>query len=227
MSERTASWQLVDDRRIYVVASPFKTATTSVGRALVDLGVGTRDMGYRAKLLNRVKPIKAGLNNAVDEARSPRRWLWANSGQIRRDFQFLIEAIREFDVFSDAPFGHIHIHPAVRKVLMPNAKFIWVNREFDDWIESVRNWEVSHPETYVNAHLWGTDPEKRITRLKKNWTLNQARYRAAANLFPEDFAEVNLSDLTSFRPLCDLYDAEDPGTPFPLKNVSRDKLKDV
>lgn len=213
------TWKLVDDRPVHIVASPFKTGTSSLGRALIELGVARRDMGYRRNLLLRLKPIKQVVNEELDLAPDPRAWLWANAARLRTEMSFLIEAAAGCDVFSDAPLGHTHLHPAIRKVLFPGARFIWVDREFDDWIESVRNWEITHPDTYTNWRVWERNPGKRIDRLRENRERHYRRFRIAADLFPEDFLEVPMRAL-SYAPLCEFYGVPDPGKAFPQLNVS-------
>lgn len=41
----------------------------------------------------------------------------------------LLVAARKFGVFHNAPIGHTHLHPFIRKIIAPEARFIWVNRD--------------------------------------------------------------------------------------------------
>lgn len=204
----------------YFVVSPFKTGTTSVEAALTELGAGKRPMPYRQKLLrdHRAKlfehRVQAKHSEAFASYRSERE------DRVREDLAPLVKAAARYDIFADAPLGHGHVHPFTLKLLFPDARFIWVERRFKDWIASVQAWEVARPELYPKAHLWQTDPESRAEALRR---MRQRRFRgfkAAERDFPDSCLRLDLSDADAMSRLAGFCGCPDPGTPFPHRNAS-------
>ncbi len=209
------------DRSVHIVASPYKTATSSIGKALIAIGVGSRDMGHRPRLLQKNRSLFHEMNNEVEGVVNLGAWIAASSALVHDRLAALADAIQPFDVFSDAPYGHAHIHPAIRKALTPGARFIWVNRPFEEWTNSVRHWEVTHPDTYPQHGLWETDPAAKIRRLRRLWDMSYSQFRHVADAFPDDCLELDMAALNSFGPLCAFYGVPEPKNSFPQTNVSR------
>lgn len=206
---------------VHIVASPFKTGTTSLGRALVKLGVGQSDMPFNGALLREWRPA---IRKANDLARVSKGFLDFSQqyGSVTREgLGGLIEALAPYDVFHDAPFGHTHIHPFVRKVLAPEAKFIWMNRDMDSWIASVRNWEETHPETYPNHEIWAKAPEKQTLVRQRFWKRQYRKFNQMRRGAPKDCLELDWSDMSSFAALAEFYGVPAPEGPLPRENVSR------
>jgi hypothetical protein len=214
------------DRPVHIAASPYKTATSSIGKALIAIGVGSRDMGYRPRLLQKNRMLFREMNDEVEGVANLGAWIAASSAMVRDRLAPLAKAIQPFDVFSDAPYGHTHIHPAIRKALTPGARFIWVNRPFEDWIDSVRHWEIAHPDTYQNHGLWETDPAAKIRRLRRLWDRHYIQFRHVADAFPDDCLEIEMSDIKTYDRLCAFYGVPVPREAFPEINVSRSRPKD-
>jgi len=208
-------------REVHIIASPFKTGSSSVGKALLELGVGTTEMPYNGKVLRAWRSEIKRLNALADKA-SDFAWFQSKRGaRVLDTLAGLVETVAPFDVFHDAPMGHAHIHPFVRKIMAPKARFIWVNREAGDWLESVRNWQVTHPQTYPKYTLWETEPEKRAQRFILR---RQSQYRDFCRLrlaVPSDCIELDWADLASFEALAEFYGVPVPDGTFPKENVSR------
>ncbi|TDL81568.1 hypothetical protein E2L08_05470 [Palleronia sediminis] len=209
------------DRVIHIVASPYKTATSSVGDALIRLGVGTRDMGYKPRVQRAIKPLLKPLNAEADAATDLRAWMSGNAARVRETLVPVIEAMAPYDVFSDAPCGHAHIHPAIHKILHPAARLIWVDRDEESWVASVRNWEITHPDVYKQHHLWDENPDLRRKRILARRAQRRGRFARTAELFPDDMLTVPMADLDSYAPLCRFYGVAIPDEGFPRANVSR------
>ncbi|CAM4315920.1 hypothetical protein [Palleronia rufa] len=207
-------------RPVHIAASPYKTATSSIGRALIAIGVGTSDMGFRGKLMKRVQPLANRLNAEAESVVDLKSWIGASGPDLRERLGFLLAEIRPHDVFSDAPYGHAHLHPAIRKALSPGARFIWVHRPFEDWVNSVRHWEVTHPDVYPKHGRWTTDPASQILRLRRLWDTHYARFCHTADLFPDDCLELDIGALDSYRAICAFYRVPEPDTAFPKANVT-------
>lgn len=208
-------------RPVHIVASPFKTGTSSVGQALLDLGVGTRGMAYAGPLLAQMRPRIGPLNRLAQASDGFRDFAAAHGDRVVADLADLVTGVAPYDVFHDAPFGHTHIHPFLRKVLAPEARFIWVNRDPDDWLASVRNWEENHPEVYPRHADWQRRGARRGRLLLRRWREGHRDFRRLRRAFPDDCLELNWSDLAGFGALARFYGLPAPDRPFPSRNVSR------
>lgn len=212
------------DRVIHVAASPYKTGTTSLGHALVALGVGTAQMPYRPQILKDHKAAIRRYNRAAETAESWAAFEAEHGAAALADLAGFTRAVSAWDVFPDAPMGHTHLHPFLRKLIAPRAKFIWLNRDIPDWVASVRKWEEGHPDLYkARAADWASDPKRRRRGLRRAWERRHARFRRLAEAFPEDCLELSLDDLATMDPLCAFYGLPATGQPFPRRNVSRDE----
>ncbi|MCR8726827.1 sulfotransferase [Frigidibacter sp. ROC022] len=209
--------------RVYIAASPYKTGTTSLGRALIELGAGTRDMGHAPRLIRLHQPLITRLNRMVDPEIGARDFLARHGDEVRREMRRMTAALARFDVFSDAPFGHTMIHPFLRKAVAPKARFIWLNRDFDAWIDSVRNWELSHPGTYPDHRLWIEAPERQIQLRRRLWQRSLRDFQRLEEAFPEDCLRVSLTSLTDYRTLARFCGLPPPEGPFPRLNTRDDR----
>ena len=208
-------------RQIYIVASPYKTATTTVGDALVALGAGDKDMRYKAGLIKAyAEPIRT-LNREITRETVFDDWLAANEGRVCRMLAEFTAHVAPFDIFSDAPFGHAHLHPFVRKAIAPKARFIWVNRPKEDWIASVRNWELTHPATYPKHQDWHTDPDARAAHLLKRRQRLWRQFKQLADARPDDCLTLQLRELATYDALAAFCGVPVPDNPVPRRNVSR------
>lgn len=206
---------------VYAVVSPYKTGTTSVGKALVELGAGRRDMPYRQGVLKPLQKHVRRWRRIADSSADFQDFVANHTEEVRADFADLTAVLAGFDVFHDAPFGHAHLHPFVRKVIAPDAKMIWVNRNFPDWVDSVRNWEITHPHIYKRHTEWETDPDLRINSLRKVRQMRRREFRRLARAVPEDCLELNMKELADYSKLADFCGVQDPGGALTAHNVSR------
>ena len=148
-------------------------------------------------------------------------WIAAQGPEARMALNGLMPFLTEYDVFSDAPFGHGHIHPFILKAMAPRARFIWVNRPRKDWMKSVRAWEEAHPEIYPRHAEWRSDPETRRRGLRKLWQKRLTRFRRLAADYPQDCLELDITELQSWDVLAGFCKRPAPeGTPA-VRNVSR------
>ncbi|SLN69068.1 sulfotransferase [Roseisalinus antarcticus] len=209
-------------RVVHVVASPYKTGTSSLGHALISLGIGSAEMPYRGDLLKTYRPAFRPLNWTANQAPSARDWIARNGDRAARDLRGLTRALAPYDVFHDAPFGHNHLHPILRKALAPRARFLWINRDYEAWVDSVRRWETGRPELYASrAAQWRDDPKGRRRALRRSWNQRYARFLQLAEEFPEDCLELQLERMDDMGPLCAFYGIENTGQSFPKRNISK------
>jgi hypothetical protein len=206
---------------VHIIASPFKTGTTSVGKSLIALGVGQRDMQHNHALLRTTLPAARYYRKKLRGVSDFRAFEAAEKDKVLKRFAPLVVAARQFDVFHDAPMGHTHLHPFVRKIIAPEARFIWVNRDSEEWLESVRNWEITHPEVYPLHGRWETNPEACRANRMKLWNRSYRAFNALADTFPEHCLELQWSDLSSYSALAEFYGVPEPKDAFPHANASK------
>jgi hypothetical protein len=208
------------------VASPYKTATTSVGRALITMGVHEADMLYHGKLLREYRHLIKAVNTLARGTTSARDFLDNRGEDVRVLMADFTPHVQKFDVFSDAPLGHVHIHPFVRKAIAPQGKFIWVHRDEDSWFSSVRRWEEGHPKTYPRHTLWVDEPERRPTELRRLWARHLGYFEALAQACPQDCLQIHIDDLKDYSKLAAFYGVEAPQVELKRYNVNEAKAQD-
>ncbi|MBU2980668.1 hypothetical protein KO498_02465 [Lentibacter algarum] len=207
--------------RIHIICSPYKTASSSVEQALVDIGVAKKPMPYSRAILRDNRELLLKWRQTANAAKTYDNFVSLHSSEVFAELSAYLKPLRKFDIFADAPFGHTHTHSFVRKLVAPKAVHIWINRDFDAWVDSVHRWEVSHPEIYAGKlKIWDTDPDRRLLMLRRLWNTN---YRAFAELrghFPDDCLELQFEELGDYTSLAAFYGVQAPAKPFPLRNVN-------
>ena len=209
-------------RPVHIVASPFKTASTTVGKALLHLGVGQHEMQFHGVLQRNSMPLFRKINKTIGPKISAQNWIARHKHDVRTALADLIVQLDRFDIYSDAPFGHTHLHPFARKAIAPKARFIWVNRPVEEWLDSVRRWEISHPKVYPRHTMWETAPEERADIFRARWVRHHTQFQRLAAAFPQDCLELSMDDLQDYRVLADFYGLEVPEGPVVKHNVSRE-----
>lgn len=206
---------------VHVIASPFKTGTSSVGQALKDLGVGKRLMPHDGKLLRANRKTFKKAEKFVRKNQKFKNFHAAHAEHVLGEMAEFLPRIARFDIFHDAPVGHSHIHPFVLKTVMPEARFIWVHRPLDEWIESVRKWELGHPDTYRRASEWHTNPEARAAEKLAVYQARLTQFHRIRRACPKDCLELQWEDLGSFDKLAAFYGCPIPSRQFPTLNVAQ------
>jgi len=206
---------------VHIIASPYKTGTTSVSKALVALGVGKNPMPHKGQLLRETRPLLRPWNTLANKAEDFASFSAEHGAALREDMKDLVEAIARFDVFHDAPMGHGHLHPFLCKVLAPQANFIWVSRKFRDWVASVRHWEETHPETYPAHTEWQTAPEQRRERKRNHRRQKWQQFQRIRQHDPASALVLDWKDLSDYTALASFYGVPAPDEDFPKANVSR------
>jgi len=206
--------------RVYIIASPAKTGTTSVGVALKELGAGSKIMRYNSALLARFKTEIDAVNTLAKTAKSVRQFEHAHMQEVREKLAGLTQECAVFDIFSDAPFGHAHIHPFVRSVLAPDARFIWINRTYADWQRSIERWQISHPETYPSHSRWKSHPKMQRKIMRERWKDHRKAFRRLARQRPQQCLELELENLRKYDELAAFCALPTINKPFPIVDPS-------
>lgn len=206
---------------VHIIASPYKTGSTSVGKSLIALGVGHREMQHDGALLKEIKPAARRFRKQLQGTPDFRAFEAAHKDEVLEQLKPLVAKAAAYDIFHDAPMGHTHMHPFLRKIIAPEARFIWVNRDAEGWLESVRKWETSHPEIYRHHGLWETNPDVRIANRLAFWKRHHDAFLALAEAFPDDCLELQWSDLKSYAALAAFYGVDAPEDAFPHTNAAK------
>ncbi len=175
-----------------VFVSPFRAGTTSVGAALARLGY--RDMSWVPDLFS---PEEYRLISAMNEfvQRFPRLRTIPDSTQARLRAcvaPLLRDRMAGFDSASDYPMGHEAVHPYLRKLAFPTAKFVFLERERDAYVRSVGR-HLCQMADNVYPRLWA-DPalgEHVAWAQYEGWRDTYTRLRAE---FPDDVLLMRVTD---------------------------------
>ncbi|MCF2870960.1 hypothetical protein L0664_07775 [Octadecabacter sp. G9-8] len=204
----------------YIVASPFKTGTSSIAKALVLLGAGCAPMPYRGDVLADIGPSVQQAHWLVRPNMSFDAFRARHGDEIRAAFTGLLAVCDGFDIFHDAPIGHSHLHPFILKTLMPRARLIWVKRPKAGWLESVRKWEVAHPDVYPHHAKWHTDKDDMVAQKIRRRMVARRGFAAFRRACPDDAVVLDWADLGHFDRLANFCGRKAPDEPFPHCNRS-------
>ena len=168
------------------------------------------------------RPVIRKVNAWAQDAQGFANFAKYHETETRAALADFVAALAPYDVFHDAPFGHTHIHPFVRKVLAPEAKFIWMNRDMESWLASVRNWEETHPEIYPKHVNWTNTPKRQVQIRKRFWRRQYRKFNQMRRGAPKDCLELEWRDMQSFDALAAFYGVPAPEGALPRENVSLD-----
>lgn len=206
---------------VVIIHSPFKTGTTTVGWALVMAGFADRDHGFH-------RDLNRAFKDQIDEANRLARtfdsfdtFKSARGSQVIILMQELFQHAVGYRIFGDVPFGHLRIHPFVKKLLMPNARFIWIDRNEQAWFTSARNWHLANPDIYPGADKrWAKNPDeekRKLVRLRDN---GFREFQKLQKTFPQDCMVMSLERDADWQPLCSFLGLPIPDAQFPVLNRS-------
>ncbi|MEM6580394.1 MAG: sulfotransferase [Pseudomonadota bacterium] len=213
---------IVIDDPVVIIHSPFKTGTTTVGNALVSLGVGSEDHGYHKELNVAYKNQMNEANRIAMHARSFKAFERLHGKHVRIMLAGLTAAVEGYRIFGDVPLGHLRMHPFTKKLIMPKARFIWIDREEEAWLESAKKWHLAHPEIYPgSAARWKNRPDKERSKLIELRDNGFKEFRRLQESFPGDCLVLSLEKDANWNKLCDFLDKPIPDQPFPMLNSSQ------
>jgi hypothetical protein len=178
-----------------IFIAPFKSATTSMGMALQALGY--RVMGHRKDLFTDEEyALIQAFNAAVSPFKRPGDVPRAVVEEIIRGLQFVVRAASDHDAFQDWPLGHDCIHPFVKKLLLPEATFIYLDRDRDEWLASVQRWVTARPESHPHCDKTWRFPEAMRVGVAHGQAQLRAAYAALAEEHPGDVLFIDVAELS-------------------------------
>lgn len=214
----------IDDFRlrtdIFIVHSMAKTGTTSIGHALITLGLAKQDHQWHPELNDKFKVTIDDCNKIVkkyeffDDIESEIKSL------IYTAFKPFISEIADYNLFTDFPVGHVRIDPYVKKILFPKCKLIWNDREIDSWINSIKKWEIKNIAVFPTANKRWSQEQESITsqRLKNRYHIEKKRMINLQKSFPNDILIRNID--SGWSELCSFLALELPKEKFPVSNIN-------
>jgi GNAT superfamily N-acetyltransferase len=187
-------WEPTTQKTQKVFIAPFKSATTSVGRALEVLGC--RVMGHRQDLFTETQyALIAAFNAAVAGFDRLSAVPQEIVDEIRRGLAFVKHAAEGYDAFQDWPLGHDCIHPFVKKTLFPDCKFVYMDREMDAWLGSVRRWVTTRPESHPHCDVTWQYPASMRAGMIRGKAEQRGAYAQLADEFPNDVLFLRVEEL--------------------------------
>jgi len=203
----------------YIIHSMWKTGTTSMAKALILLGFSDREHGWKENLGKKYEERILAANRMITSYDSISHIHPNIKSAVQVALSGLPEELNDHSIFSDYPIGHTFIHPFVKKILFPNSKFIWIDRELDSWVKSVIGWKELKKDV---LNLESSTSENDAT-IKSEYFAKRLELEKLAKDFPQDVLFMNLSD--GWEPLCKFLNVNIPDIPFPFENKNKNKNK--
>lgn len=198
-----------------IFVGPYKGGSTSVGEALGM--VGFRAIGHEPRLLD---PRLEGALNAANRIVQHYDSLDAIPQNLQKAIRLALAEIqplmRRADVYHDWPLGHDLIDPFIKKLLMPAARFIFLDRNGNEWIESV----MAHDRWLYGHNAVVRSPEGDSFLLTYRHLLRK-RYELLEACSPGSVLFMQVSD--GWAPLALFFGFSPPRSEFPMRNRSSDR----
>jgi hypothetical protein len=115
---------------------------------------------------------------------------------------YLINAMRGFDSASDYPLGHECVHPYIRKLVFPAAKFIFLTRDRDAYVKSVAAHQRAQDPDGVDRvfmGLWAGHPELGADVAWSQYQSWHDTYLRLRDEFPKDVLVCSVTE--GWRPI--------------------------
>jgi hypothetical protein len=190
-----------------VFISPQKSGTTSIGKALQLCGLSCG--GWQPDIFDHEQYSYLILaNRLVAQYQSVGDIPMGVRCYLMRKLDFLHRIAHTKDCWDDWPLAHECIDPILKKIVIPEAKFIFSLRDPDSWLRSM----AAHYET-VEFDSYGS--------FQDYWKLQYAlwlqRMLYLKQEFPDDVLLFNIQD--GWKTLCPFLGLKKPRKPFPKENV--------
>lgn len=128
-----------------IVHSMPKSGTSTYGQAFRELGF--KDCEWMPWVMKRSKEAVDKANRVVQDCSYPYDGIPRSAAQLKAHHQIL-ETLANFkhdldscDSAGDFPMGHYQVDIRIKQILWPGAKFVYVNRSMEEWLESHWRWD--------------------------------------------------------------------------------------
>lgn len=176
-----------------IFVSPFKTGTTSIGRALQLLNY--RVIIYSPTIFSESEYQLIFLaNDLVKQYKTFRHIPETIKSELVPMLSDLISSkMVDYDCATDYPMGHECIHPYIRKLIFPDAKFIFLDRDEESFVKSVKHHETITLDPPPHIKLFWEYRTLSSTYTWNNYQAWRANYEDLQSVFPKDvlFMDIN------------------------------------
>ena len=180
-----------------------KTGTSSLHAALLDLGFNSIHHG---------PPNYQSLSEHTEEAKKIREEI----NRRKREGEKLLGHIKEYDAFSD--IGPIVVNFEILDIQYPNSKFIYTQRDTDDWIAS----RIKHVERNRKNVARGIYKTNFVNVEESKWRKSKSsHYKRVKQYFSSrsnDILYINICEGEGYEKLCPFLGKDTIDRPFPSKN---------
>ena len=191
-----------------IFISPQKSGSTSIGRALQLCGL-TRGGWQPDIFTNEQYSYLIMANRLIAQYQSVQAVPLTARCYLMRKLDFLYRIAHTKDCWEDWPLAHECIDPILKKIVIPEAKFIFSLRQPDQWLRSMAaHYESVEYDSYAS--------------FRDYWKLQYALWlQRILNLkeeFPNDVLLFNIKD--GWKPICSFLNLKRPKKIFPMENVN-------
>jgi hypothetical protein len=181
-----------------------KTGTTSLHRAFLKLGL--KSIHHGPPNSKTIAELKQGHDRIIDRIR-----------QFKQQGELLLKEIEEYDAYCD--IGAIVYDFELLDRQYPNSKFIYTDRQMDDWLDSMVR-HVQRNVENVSQNLYQTNfVEIEEEKWRSNKIAHLERVKAYFQDRPQDFLLMNIIEGDGYEKLCPFLGLEMPNSSFPCKNT--------
>jgi hypothetical protein len=181
-----------------------KTGTTSLHRAFLALGL--KSIHHGPPDSKTIAELKRGHDRLIEQMR-----------QCKQQQEPLLKYIDEYDAYCD--IGGIVYDFELLDRQYPNSKFIYTDRQMDDWLDSMVR-HVRRNVENVGKNLYQTNfVEIEEERWRSNKIAHLERVKAYFQDRPTDFLLMNIIEGDGYNKLCPFLGLEIPDKSFPCKNT--------
>lgn len=204
-----------------IFVTPFKTGTTSMGKALELLNYNVlkhspsmfSDMEYGLIFMaNDLIKMYKSFNDIPESIKTEICSLFTD---------LLWDRMLEYDCATDYPMGHEGVHPFIKKLIFPEAKFIFLERDEESFVNSVKQHELVTKNPESKIRIFWQYPLLSHTFAWGNYQAWRANYVELQKTFPDDVLFMNIKEgwepLLKFLNITDAKDLPE----FPWENKSK------
>lgn len=195
---------------VHIIASPYCNSAPEVGALLQKWQIGKRVMPEDLQMMARFRETISEANFSVQKHLSASVYLKRHGDRVRQILSGLTPRVAPYDIFASAPFGQTYLHPYVRKAVAPQARFIWLARNKDRWLEDVQKFEQANPRMFPEAIQWDENPEARGELLKTRWRKERRKFLRLARDFPDDCIEIRYDKADAHDKIAAFYGITPP-----------------
>jgi len=204
-------------REVLFIHSPFRSGENILESAIFALNFRGKTHGYHPQMNEKYKKAIEHYNLKAKEFDDFYQFKSEFGKEVKNAFESLVEETQDFKLFSNIPLGQLTIHPFVKKVIFPCSKFIWLDKNEEDWVNNSKKWQFVFKGEYPKAEeKWQADPEQEKSKLLKAKNEGLAEFKKLLFTFPKDTLMFDI-DKPAWKPLAEYLELAEPDRCFPTQ----------